>query len=93
MAKIKENDKVVIIDESTTKTKFHTAKTIYPEGEDNLMKKSANTYRKNFLAVLGLNVESTLFVVKNLDEFEFAKVLFRIKRFYADSDEDKKNIR
>lgn len=90
MAKITENDKVVIIDESTTKTKFHTAKTIYPEGEKNLMKKSAKTYRKNFLADLGLNVESTLFIVKNLDEFEFTKALFRIKRFYADSDEDKK---
>lgn len=90
MAEINKNDKVVIIDESTVKTKFHTAKTIYPEGEENLMKKSAKTYRKNFLAVLGLNVESSLFVVKNLDEFEFAKALFRIKRFYADSEDDKK---
>ncbi len=47
------------------------------------MKKSARTYKKNFLAVLGFNVESSLFVVKNLDEFEFARALLRIKRFYA----------
>lgn len=90
MAEIKETDKIVIIDESTTKTKPATKKTKYENGTKNIMKKSAKTYLKNFLSVLGLNVESNLFVVKTLDEFEFAKALFRIKRVYADSDDGKK---
>lgn len=89
MAKIKITNKVAIIDESTKESDFHTGKTIYPEGEENVREKPAKSFKKNFLAVLGFNVESALFVIKNLDEFEFAKSLFRLKRFYSDTDEDK----
>ena len=40
------------------------------------------------MGVLGLNVESTLFAIKNLDEFEFGKALFKMRSIYSDSKED-----
>lgn len=78
------------MDESTTKSDQSTSRCIYEAGNPNLMEKPSKSYKKNFLAVLGINVESNLFIIKNLDEFEFAKALFRIKRCYTDSDEAKK---
>lgn len=90
MARITAKDKVVILDESTKKADFHTGRTLYPDDEENIVEKPAKSFKMNFLAVLGFNVESSLFVIKNLDEFEFIKILLKLKRFYADSNEDKK---
>ena len=78
----------MIIDESTSKTDFETRKTIYEEGTLNEKEITAFSFKRNFLGVLGLNVESILFAIKNLDEFEFGKALFKMKSFYSDSKED-----
>ena len=90
MARLKPTDKIVIIDESTSKTDFETRKTIYEEGTSNEKEITAFSFKRNFLGVLGLNVESTLFAVKNLDEFEFGKALFKMRSVYSDSKEDTK---
>ena len=42
----------------------------------------------NFLGVLGFNCESLLFDIKNLNEFEFGKSLFKIRNFYSDKEQD-----
>ena len=78
----------MIIDESTSKTDFETRKTIYEEGTLNEKEITAFSFKRNFLGVLGLNVESILFAIKNLDEFEFGKALFKMRSFYSDSKED-----
>ena len=90
MARLKPTDKIVIIDESTSKTDFETRKTIYEERTSNEKEITAFSFKRNFLGVLGLNVESTLFAVKNLDEFEFGKALFKMRSVYSDSKEDTK---
>ena len=78
----------MIIDESTSKTEFETQKTIYEEGTLNEKEITAFSFKRNFLGVLGLNVESILFAIKNLDEFEFGKALFKMRSFYSDSKEE-----
>ena len=88
MAGLKPTDKFLIIDESTSKTDYGTRKTIYEEGTPNEKEITAFSFKRNFLGVLGLNVESTLFAIKNLDEFEFGKSLFKIRNFYSYSKED-----
>ena len=42
----------------------------------------------NFLGVLGFNCESLLFDIKNLNEFEFGKSLFKIRNFYSHEEQD-----
>ncbi len=42
----------------------------------------------NFLGVLGFNCESLLFDIKNLNEFEFGKSLFKIRNFYSQEEHD-----
>ena len=42
----------------------------------------------NFFGVLGFNCESLLFDIKNLNEFEFGKSLFKIRNFYSDKEQD-----
>lgn len=42
----------------------------------------------NFLGVLGFNCESLLFDIKNLNEFEFGKSLFKIRNFYSQEQQD-----
>ena len=88
MAGIVPTDKIIIIDESTSKTDFQTRKTIYEEGTKNEKEISAFSFKQNFLGCLGLNTESTLFAIENLDEFEFGKSLFKLKSFYSDSKND-----
>ena len=68
MAGIVPTDKIIIIDESTSKTDFQTRKTIYEEGTKNEKEISAFSFKQNFLGCLGLNTESTLFAIENLDE-------------------------
>lgn len=88
MAGIVPTDKIIIIDESTSKTDFQTRKTIYEERTKNEKEISAFSFKQNFLGCLGLNTESTLFAIENLDEFEFGKSLFKLKSFYSDSKND-----
>ena len=42
----------------------------------------------NFLGVLGFNCEYLLFDIKNLNEFEFGKYLFKIRNFYSQKEQD-----
>ena len=42
----------------------------------------------NFLGILGFNCESLLFDIKNLNEFEFDKSLFKIRNFYSHEEQD-----
>ena len=42
----------------------------------------------NFLGILGFNYESLLFDIKNLNEFEFGKSLFKIRNFYSHEEQD-----
>jgi len=42
----------------------------------------------NFLGILGFNCESLLFDIKNLNEFEFGKSLFKIRNFYSHEEQD-----
>lgn len=52
------------------------------------MQITAKSYSVNFLGILGFNCESLLFDVKNLNEFEFAKSLFKIRNFYSEEEQD-----
>ena len=63
-------------------------KTIYPEGKENTAQITAKSYSVNFLGVLGFNCESLLFDIKNLNEFEFGKSLFKIRNFYSQKEQD-----
>ena len=42
----------------------------------------------NFLGILRFNCESLLFDIKNLNEFEFGKSLFKIRNFYSHEEQD-----
>ena len=78
----------MVLDESTIKTGIGTKKSLYLEGEENTTEITAKSYSVNFLSVLGFNCESLLFDIKNLNEFEFGKSLFKIRNFYSTQKQD-----
>ena len=54
-------------------------KSIYRQKTKNTTQKPSQTYTVNFLAAVGINTKSMLFIIKNLTEFEFGKILIKIK--------------
>lgn len=74
----------MVLDESTIKTGIQTKKVIYQENEENKVEISKESFSVNFECVLGLNTESTIFPIKNLNEFEFGKTLLKIRNIEYD---------
>lgn len=76
-------------DESTHHKKIQTGKRVYKQGTDNIKKITKDKFKVNIFGAVGINCNSYAFIIKNLTEISFSKVLINLRQFFS---YDKTNI-